>query len=273
VKHSPIYAKRLASLLRRLKQSAAPIEPRQRPPLMQLIHAFLHYDATARQADAALHRLEDGLIDLNDLRVSDPYDLALIVGEDYPNVLVRCARLKQSLNAIYHREHAMALDAILKKSKTDARNYLESLDGMIPFVSASVMLFCMDGHAIPVDQQLRDRLVDDGVVDQHATIQEIQAFIENHISHSQAAQVHSLLRAYVEKNVKVNLGPLNIPVPKAPPAPPLVVVKPPPMPPFKPPLQPSPKRGTSSRPAAKASPRPPKNKKSPAKSHGKTKRR
>lgn len=275
MKHSPIYAKRLASLLRKLKRAADPAEPKTRAPLMQLIHAFLHYDATGRQADSALHRLEDVLIDLNDLRVSDPYDLAAIVGEDYPSVLVRCARLKQTLNSIYHREHAMALDAILKKSKTDARNYLESLEGMIPFVSASVMLFCMDGHAIPVDQQLRDRLAADGVVDPHATIQEIQAFIEHHISHSQAAQVHGLLRAYVEKAIKVNLGPLTLPAAKPPPAPPpQAPTKPPASAPIKPPVKPAakpaPKKANNSKPAsrpAKISSKP------PAGSKGKSKRR
>ena len=251
MKHSPIYAKRLAALLRRLKQSASAAETKSRPPLMQLIHAFLSYDAAARQADTAMRRLEESLIDLNDLRVSDPYDLAAIVGDDYPNVLVRCARLKQALNSIYHREHAMALEVIAKKSKTDARNYLESLEGMIPFVSASVMLFCLDGHAIPVDQQLRDRLADNGVVDPHATIQEIQAFIENHISHSQAAQVHGLLRAYVEKNIKVKLAPLKLPAPKVPPK----IAAPQP------------------KVAARIHHRPPKTRKPPARSHGKKNRR
>lgn len=218
MKHAAIYAKRLASLLRTLRRGAAALDIRPRPPLLRLIHSFLCYDATHRQADAAINRLVGGMIDLNDLRVSDPVELAAIVGEDYPGVIERCFRLKHALNSVYLRQHAMDLDPILKMSKTDARAYLDALEGMLPYVSAEVMLLCMDAHAIPVDEHLRARLVADGVVDPEASIPDIQAFLENHIPHSQALQVHGLLRAYVERAVRVNLGPLKLPASRPAPA-------------------------------------------------------
>ncbi len=234
------YAKRLSHLLSRLRKQVTPSPPPERTILEQLIHAFLTWNASRRQADHALSDLVKATVDLNELRVSDPEELIEIVGQTYPLAEQRFLKLKSVLNSVYRREHAMALEPLASKSKRDARAYLDELEGMVPYVSAAVVLLNLEGHAIPVDDNLRKRLVDDSVVEPYATLEEIQSFIEHHVKSDQGIATHQLLRAYVEKPIKVQIpgpipkvgpAPAPPPPPKPVPAPVPIAMRPPGSPP------------------------------------------
>jgi len=197
VKNATAYARKLRGLLRKVKAEPAPSPP-PTDPLEQLIYAFMLWETTRRQADQGYSRLMRTFVDINELRVSDPVEIMQGFGDRYSRADERALRLRETLNSIYNAEHAVCLDGLKDKSKRDARAYLESLNGIVPFVSASVVLHALGGHAIPVDEQLAAKLKRDGVVDEDATIEEIQSFLENNIKAAEDARAHDTLRTYVE---------------------------------------------------------------------------
>jgi endonuclease III len=206
VKNATDYAKRLTQLLRQLAKAAPDRQVFERDPIEQFIHSFLCWESSHNQADQALARLMREVVDYNDLRVTDPADLIKIIGDGYALAEERVHRLSRALHAVYKREHQMSLGRLVDMPKREAREYLDGLDGMVPFVSASVLLLSFEGHAVPVDDQLHQRLRRDDIVDAEATLAETQSFLESHIRAADGLESYILLRAYVERPIKVDLG-------------------------------------------------------------------
>ena len=156
--------KQLSTLLKKLK--APPEDPPQRDPIAQLVFAYLQWQATTPQAEEAMGRLMEPVVDFNELRVLHHYDMVALLGEDYPLVHQRIARLKETLHEVYHRERATELKTLAGKGKREARAYLDTLHGTPPYVAASVTLICFGGHALPVDEKLVSLLADEGILDE-----------------------------------------------------------------------------------------------------------
>ena len=199
------YAKRLQKLLKKLKPHAEVPEASDRNPVQHLIHAFMVWNASQSQADKAYESMLESVVDLNDLRVSDPIDIVEMIGSKYPLAEVRAHRLKMALHGVYVAEHATELKSLGAKSKKDARQFLVTLDGMVPFVASSVVLLSLGGHAIPVDDDLLDRLKEDGVVDPDMGLEGAQAYLEHQVKASQSLETYYMLRSYVEQSVKSGL--------------------------------------------------------------------
>src|SRR5438552_5300201 len=119
-----------------------------------MVFSFLLWESTTDKAMAGYARLFEHLVDFNDLRVSLPHETAEILGPRYPRVLDRCQRLRAALRTIYIREHAVHLNILKDTGKRDARKYIESLEGIVPFVASRVLVLSFETHAIPVDDQL-----------------------------------------------------------------------------------------------------------------------
>jgi len=196
VKNATEHAKKLRGLLRRTRTQYDEKQPTD--PVSHLIYAFCLWETTRRQAHQAYNRLMKQVVDANDLRVSDTGEIVNWLTDRYSRAQERVMRLREVLHAIYVREHGVTLDHLFDKSKRDARAYLESLPGMVPFVAASVMLNALDGHAIPVDEQLVARLKRDDVADPDASLEEVQAFLEHQIKAADALKANAQLRTYVE---------------------------------------------------------------------------
>ena len=125
-------------------------------PIAVLIFSFLLWEATTKQAVDAMKKLMDATVDYNDLRVCLPNETAALIGTRYPLALERAQRLKLTLHSIYLDQHAVSLDHLSDKGKREAKAFMESLQGITPYVSARVLQRCFGVHQVPVD----DRLVD-----------------------------------------------------------------------------------------------------------------
>src|SRR6201999_1077956 len=91
------------------------------------------------------------------------------------------AKTTQALNDIFEREHTMNLERLKTVSRRDARQFLRELPEIHPFVEAYVMLFSFDGHAFPIDDDSLAYLREHDAVDESATLEEAQKFIEHHL--------------------------------------------------------------------------------------------
>lgn len=166
------------------------------PVLDQFVRSFLLWESSAARAAAAMKRIEQTVVDFNELRVCMPGELVRILGERYPRAEERARRLRSALNAIYAREHRVGLESLAERSKREAREYLESLDGTPRFVAARVALVNLGGHAAPVDGRILRRLVDHGLAEADATPETAAAMLERKVRAGEMLEAYALLQAW-----------------------------------------------------------------------------
>lgn len=184
------------------------VEPIERDAVTQMIIGFLQWDASTKQAEGAYRKLMSVMVDNNDLRVSLPDEIKEQLGSRYPKADERIERLRDSLQEVFRREHAIEARSLETKSKKDIKQYFDSLPGMVPYVNAIVCLLTFGAHAIPVDNKLADLLKDENVVDPDATVEEIERFLERQVKAGEGVETHHKLQAWVEA------GPTRVSGPK-----------------------------------------------------------
>ncbi|MFI4855877.1 MAG: hypothetical protein ACIAQF_12965 [Phycisphaerales bacterium JB065] len=167
-------------------------------PIRQLVYSFLLWDCYTNRADNAFKRIEETYVDMNDLRVSRAEEIMGVLGKTYPNAEERVARIKATLREIYLREHAVSLTSVREGGKREARKYVDSLEGMHPFVSARTCLLSMDCHAVPIEERLYAKLIKAGVFDEDTPLDKAQGTIERHVKASDGLETYLLLQAYSE---------------------------------------------------------------------------
>ena len=199
MKNESGFAKKLDSVLKRIRNSEIELQS-EIDPIGQLVLGLLEWESTHANAKNVFDRLLERMVDYNDLRVSHPQEIKAIIGQRYPRADDRIDRLLKVVQEIYIRQHAVLLDDLVRKSKKEARAYLDSLPGMPPYVSAQVTLLCFSGHAMPVDEVLVELLRREKVVDQEATLEQVQSFLERRVRASDAVDTHALLRTWADAN-------------------------------------------------------------------------
>lgn len=197
----PDPAKKLADLLKKLRPKQGVEAPPATDPLTQLVIAMLQWEATAQLASDALQKILDNVVDLNELRVSQNYEILDIIGHDYPMGEERVLRMREGLNEIFHREHGIEPKSIASKGKKEQRAYYDSLPGLPQYAIASIMLLSYGAHALPVDEKLAQLLAAEGVVNEEDSPEEIESFLTRQIKAGDAIEAHLLFQQWSdEKN-------------------------------------------------------------------------
>lgn len=197
MKHEPAQIKKLNALIRRLKARHKNLEAPGYEPTTQLIMAFLQADTSRRKAEHAYDALMEQMVDNNELRVSHTQEIVDVIGPKYPRVHWRVERMRESLNELYQREHGIKMLKATAMPKKEQRHYLDTLTGITPYVSASVMLLCFGGHAIPVDDKLAALLAREGAIDEGLTPAQVEALLLRQFKAGDpSAQAHLLLQTW-----------------------------------------------------------------------------
>jgi len=192
MKNATKHAEELRSVMKRLLKEHKP-EPRQpQDPLRALVRAAMSFDMPDAKADEAMRHIEREFVDLNELRVATDLEIQELLGTRYPAIEKRVEMITRSLNNIFEREHTLNLDRLKTVSKRDARQFLRELPEIHPFVEAYVMLFGFDGHAFPIDDEFLEYLHDQEIVEDGATLDDAQRFLEHQLK---AEECHDLFLA------------------------------------------------------------------------------
>jgi endonuclease III len=199
VKNASECAKNLTELLKTLPAGEPPAFAHENDPVAVLVLSFLMWESSTDKALAAYERLFESVTDCNDLRVCMPHETAGYLGARYPRATERSERLRAALRNIFLREHAVNLDARQGDTKRQIRKYLESLEGMVPYVAGRVMLLCFDTHTIPVDELLRRQLVAAGAVDEEATVSETASWLSRQIKARDGRNTHYAFQAWIDR--------------------------------------------------------------------------
>jgi endonuclease III len=197
MKNATKHAEELRSLMKRLLREQKPAERAPQDPLRALVRAAMSFDMPDHKAEEAMKHIEREFVDLNELRVATDLEIHELLGVRYPAIEKRVAMITQSLNDIFEREHTLSLDRLKTVSKRDARQFLRELPDIHPFVEAYVMMFGFDGHAFPLDDEFLDYLRDQGIIEDGASLDEAQRFIEHQLKAEECYDLFMSLRRVV----------------------------------------------------------------------------
>jgi endonuclease III len=182
MKNATKHAETLKSLLKSLLKDGGKPQPMQKlDPLKALVRGAMMFDVSDNRADEAMKLVEREFVNLNELRVATDLEIQELLGTRYPNIEKRVEMITGCLNRIFEKEHTLSLDRLKTISKRDARHFLHDLPNMHPFVEAYVMLFGFEAPAVPVDEEIVNFLKEEGVLEDKATLDEAQRFLEHNL--------------------------------------------------------------------------------------------
>ncbi|MCE9620435.1 MAG: hypothetical protein K8R92_11100 [Planctomycetes bacterium] len=164
-----------------------------------LIESFLLMDASRDQTAHALSRIQHDMVDFNDLRVSLVKEMVETIGVRYPEAHDRCVLMRRSLNDIFKRQHKVSLEHLTAIPKRDAKSYIESLDGISPFVAARVCLLGLNIHAVPMDRTSIRLLVESDILTAAGSAADISQLMLRHVRAEDAVSTHVAIRKAVDR--------------------------------------------------------------------------
>lgn len=203
------HADQLSKLLKKIKAQPGADTSTDFDPIDQFVYSSLLWDSTHAKAATAFKRIKSTVVDYNDFRVGAYEEIIAILGDRYPRVSHRAERLRASLNDIYGREHAVSLDSLGQMGKREARAFLDSLNGAIPFVTARVMLVSFDAHAIPIDDRTHALLRAESVIEEDVDIPRAIGILERAVKASDGPVAHQKIQSWSERNGKAKAQPVK----------------------------------------------------------------
>lgn len=193
------YAAKLKKSWAKHRSSAAkPVIPELQDPVGCLARATLGDALGEEKGNAAIEHLMSEMVDWNEVRVSSAFEIQEAMGGSTPAGIELCQRLKHALQAIFDHENRLGLDRLRSIGRRDARQILEQLKGVDEYVVASVVLWGLGGHAIPVSERLLETLREEGLVHPTASRAEVQAFLERHVSAADARAFCLTMRSFTK---------------------------------------------------------------------------
>jgi len=191
------YARAIKKLFTKLKRAGGKVDfPSFEDPMEQLLHGGLSTFASPSRADAALVKLHDAIVDLNELRVTPIAEIVEIIGVDYPKCRKAAEEVSRILNAVFNRIHGLDLSFLKTSYRRPADAFLNSLDGVGAHAKATVMLCCLKAHVIPVDVYMHAFLQKSGCIPVGASVEDAQKFLARQIKERDAVSFYVLLKRY-----------------------------------------------------------------------------
>ena len=175
-------------LIEELEREPLPVDPAKSVPeelgdftVRSLLYALLRYDASSAQALNAAGRIRAAVVDLNELRIAYPDEIAGLLGPRYPGVMARAERIRAVLSDVFNHENEVSLARLYELPKREARTYLEGLVGITPFVAHRVALGVFSIHCVPVDSRLTEALLAADALDEGTTPADASGSLERAI--------------------------------------------------------------------------------------------
>lgn len=197
MKNGTVYAGKLKKAYAKLRQTVgSPVVPDPDQPLRRLAVATLGVGSSDQEAERALDRALTTLVDWNEMRVSSAAELNRATGNCIPQGVERCQNLIDALQSVFDRENELSLNRLRTVGRREARHYLAGLQGVDEYAAASVILWSLGGHAIPVNDRLLHSLREADLVNPDADRAEVQAFLERHVGATEAKRFCLIMQTF-----------------------------------------------------------------------------
>ncbi len=163
-------------------------------PTDAIVYGIICSRLDEKTTESAIKKFSDYFIDLNDLRVSRIEEIVEKLGADTPAAREVASTITTVLRAIFNEYHKVSLEGLKKTGKRPARHILEKMEGTNRFVVDYCMLTSLQGHAVPLTEEMIAYLKNKGLVYPDATEQEIGGFLAKQISAKKGYEFYALLR-------------------------------------------------------------------------------
>lgn len=180
MKNATEYARKLRRALASARATAArsPSRVPNTDATGHIILSQLMRFAPDGPAAAGFRRIRESTVDVNELRVTTIAELIDMLGPDFPQARLAAEAVLRALNAVFNRCHHLDLGFLQNMAKREAREWLDSLDGMTPFSAAVVVMRALGHHAVPIDDVTLAWLRGEKLIDPAADAPTVQAFFE-----------------------------------------------------------------------------------------------
>ncbi len=197
------YVRQTQKLLRLLKKEGGTVQLQPADdPMEQLLRGVLGTYASDSRAEAALTKLRDAMIDLNELRVTPIAEIVETIGADYPMCRAAAAEISLGLNSVFNRIHHLDLTFLKTLSRKHADVFLNSLDGVGPHAKATVIQRCLKAHVVPVDMHMYAYLQKTGCLSPGASVEDAQRVLARRIRERDAFTFYALLKRHAAAHAR-----------------------------------------------------------------------
>lgn len=195
MKNSKDYSKKIQKLQGSLSRKYPKVQNvTHDDPTDAIVYAIICSSLDDKTTESAIKRFSEYFIDLNDLRVSRIEEIVEMLGADTPVTREVALTITTVLRAIFNEYHKVSLEGLKKAGKRPARQALEKMEGTNRFIVDYCMLTSLQGHAVPLTEEMIAYLKNKGLVYPDATEQEIGGFLAKQISAKKGYEFYTLLR-------------------------------------------------------------------------------
>lgn len=195
MKNSKEYSKKLHKFHRSLRRKYPKVKKAVYDELLDaVVYAVISENMGEKDSQSAIKRFADYFVDLNDLRVSRTEEIVEVLGADTSVTREIASTLTRVLRAVFNKYNIVSLESLKKTSKRTARQVLEKIEGISPFVANYCMLTSLQAHAIPLTKKMIEYLRNNQLVHPEADEQEIEGFLTRQISAENGYEFYMLLR-------------------------------------------------------------------------------
>lgn len=196
MKNAAMHAREFKKLLKKIrKESGSPLPPVE-DPMEQLLRGILTDYAAEARANAALSRLREAVVDINELRVTPVSEIVEIIGSDYPSCRRAAEDVCRALLALFNKLHHLDLSFLKKAARRTVESFMNNLHAINAHARATVLLRCFKVPCVPADAAMCEILRREGCVEPDTSVEDIQKFLASHIPSSQAPTVYVQFKKY-----------------------------------------------------------------------------
>lgn len=184
----------LHKVRRALRKRFGRPSPETAEDVAQLLLIFILLEETSREVvEDALKRIERGFVDLNELRVSSPTEIAEVI-PGVPHAQRKGIRLTKLFSAMFLKHNTMDWDFLRSMGVREVRQYFETIAGGDEVLGAAAVMLLAAGHAVPADTDVRRVLTRLDLIGRDEDTASVHGFLERSVSRVQGFEVWWLIR-------------------------------------------------------------------------------
>jgi endonuclease III len=160
-----------------LAEEAAEFFPKGMTVLDHLLFGVVQEEAAPSLALAAYKNLISSFHNFNEIRVSQPAELAAAL-EGVPDALTKGKRIVDVLQFVFETTYGFDLESMKKKPIKQAQKQLSKIPGTTKFAVAAVVLRTLSGSGMPLDERTRATFRKLGMLAAETNVEEAAAALE-----------------------------------------------------------------------------------------------
>ncbi len=167
-----------------------------------LILGILATNETFHRARAALKKVQEEMVDFNELRVTPTVELAELLEELLHDAQKGASDLVRTLNSVFMKFDTLDLSYLKEKHKNEISKLFEDVKGCPDHARSVMLLFGFDIPTMPLDDRMVDYLVSVEALPPEVDLTTAKGFIERQLKASEIGAFYWQLRKAAESEDK-----------------------------------------------------------------------